>query len=70
MLLANSEAYAWTGPLSLPSTIAVDTIAGLWVDQGVSFNNPVHAASVPANPTGPGRSGRRPGVARQLGVGL
>ena len=54
VLLANSEAYAWTGPLSLPSTIAVDTIAGLWVDQGVSFNNPVHAASVPANPTGPG----------------
>ena len=54
VLLANDEAYAWTGPLSLPSTIPLDTIAGLWVDQGVGFNNPVHAASVPASPTGPG----------------
>lgn len=53
VLLANEEAYAWPGPLSLPTTIDLNSIAGLWVDQGVSFNNPVLAASVPANPSGP-----------------
>jgi len=52
-LLHGDATKAWTGQLSLPSTIALDTVAGLWVDQGVLPGNPVLPASVPAHPTNP-----------------
>ncbi|HZB55899.1 MAG TPA: hypothetical protein VE527_19850, partial [Reyranella sp.] len=52
VLLADDDAgYAWTGPLSLPSTIPLDTIAGLWVDQGILLQNPVRPTGV--QPTTP-----------------
>ena len=51
--LLDGDGTAWTGPLSLPSTIPLDTIAGLWVDRGQLLGNPFLAASTPANPTNP-----------------
>ena len=51
--LLGADGMAWTGPLSLPSTIPLDTIAGLWVDRGTVIGNPVLAASVPPNPPSP-----------------
>ena len=56
VLLANSEAYAWTGPLSLPSTIAARHHRRTLGRPGRAFNNPVHAASV--RPTTSWRSAR------------
>lgn len=49
-LLSNDQAWAWPGPLSLPNTIPLDTIAGLWVDQGVQFHNPAVTGGPPASP--------------------
>jgi len=56
-LLGNSETYAWTGPLSLPSTIAPGTVAGLWFEQNMQFGNPVPGAPpapITAGPVSPG----------------
>ena len=62
VLLADDDAgYAWTGPLSLPSTIPLDTIAGLWVDQGILLQNPVRPTGV--QPTTPGIGPVSPGNA-------
>jgi hypothetical protein len=52
VLLADDVGYAWTGSLSLPSTIPLSRIAGLWVDQGILVQNPVHPNGV--QPTTPG----------------
>ena len=60
--------YAWTGPLSLPSTIAARHHRGPLGRPGdLWFNNPVHAANGRPAPRS-GSSGRRPGVARQLAL--
>lgn len=53
LLTTEDGEIAWTGPLSLPSTIPLAHVAGLWVENGIEFRDPVLAAGVPPDPPKP-----------------